>query len=36
MKRKNDKDSFLDHITVDGILDTVLFITVFFYLLHVL
>ena len=36
MKRKHDKDSFLDHITVDGILDTVLFITVFFYLLHVL
>ena len=36
MKRKNDKDSFLDHITVDGILDTVLFITVLFYLLHVL
>ena len=36
MKYKNDKDSFLDHITVDGILDTILFITILFYLLHAL
>ena len=36
MKYKNDKDRFLDHITVDGILDIVLFITIFFYLLHLL
>ena len=36
MKRKHDKDSFLDYITVDGILDTVLFITILFYLLHTL
>ena len=36
MKYKHDKDSFLDYITVDAILDTVLFITILFYLLHVL
>ena len=37
MKYKYDKDSFLDYITVDGILDTVLFITIFlFVILYVL
>ena len=36
MKHKHDKYGFLDYITVDGILDTILFITIFFYLLHVL
>ena len=36
MKYKHDKYSFLDCITVDGILDTILFITMLFYLLHVL
>ena len=33
MKRKNDKDSFLDHITVDGILDTILFITILLFVI---
>lgn len=36
MKYKHEKDSFLNYITVDGILDTVLYITILFYLLHVL
>ena len=36
MKYKHNKYSFLDRITVDGILDTILFITILFYLLHVL
>ena len=36
MKYKNDKYNLIDYITVDGILDTILFITIFFYLLHVL
>ena len=33
MKRKHDKDSFLDHITVDGILDTILFITILLFVI---
>ena len=33
MKRKHDKDSFLDYITVDTILDTVLFITILLFII---
>ena len=33
MKRKHDKDTFLDHITVDGILDTILFITILLFVI---
>lgn len=33
MKYKNDKYSFLDRITVDGILDTVLFITILLFII---
>ena len=33
MKYKHDKYSFLDHITVDGILDTILFITILLFVI---
>ena len=33
MKYKHDKYSFLDRITVDGILDTVLFITILLFVI---
>ena len=33
MKYKHDKDSFLDYITVDGILDTILFINILLFII---